>query len=467
MFLRRLAYPMTTGLILRRTYPELYKSHLVKLFEEFPKTRRWYNTGNKEMIFPNGSRLFFGSAEHEKDLGNFYSSEFADIMVDEAQEFSQTELEKLTGSNRCTSNASITPKMIYTFMPGVSESGLPPKGLAYLKRVFADHDLRGEEKQQQWAFVQAHAWDNIEWARKALGQVKNFLGEWETPPKAVSEEEFYDWTIEQRREFFVQHTEFGKVLAALTDPHLRAAWLDGKWDVFLGQYFPHFNYEKHTIPADEIRIARYHKRWISGDYGFDHPMCLHWHAEDEFGNVTTYRELWERELGEDDLGRRIGELSQGENISAFFFSADAFGRLNKKTRKSITAMISAALPKGFVHPTPADQSPGARVPGWRLMHQLLKSGMWQISRDCVKLIECLPSLIRDDKNTEDVKKVDFSENGIGDDAADSARYGLANMLSVSKKPRAQERAELLESFDERIARIRNMRGAGARENPGD
>jgi len=129
MLLRRLEYANTPGLILRRTYPELYKSHIIKLFEEFPIVRQWWNEQRKEIAFPNGSRLFFGSAEHEKDMANFYSAEFADILVDEAQEFSQEELEKLTGSNRCTSNQQIIPKMIYTFMPGLIESGIPPKGL--------------------------------------------------------------------------------------------------------------------------------------------------------------------------------------------------------------------------------------------------------------------------------------------------------------------------------------------------
>src|SRR5579885_3524116 len=91
MLLRRMQYPKTTGLILRRTYPELYKSHIVKLFEEYPFIRAWYNEQRKEIAFPNGSYLFFGSAEHEKDMSAYYSSEFADIMVDEAQEFSQYE----------------------------------------------------------------------------------------------------------------------------------------------------------------------------------------------------------------------------------------------------------------------------------------------------------------------------------------------------------------------------------------
>src|SRR5437016_8049220 len=94
MLLRRLQYARTAGLILRRTYPELYKSHIVKLFEEYPEIQGWWRAESKELIFPNGSRLFFGSAEHESDMGGFYSAEFADIMADEAQEFSQSELER-------------------------------------------------------------------------------------------------------------------------------------------------------------------------------------------------------------------------------------------------------------------------------------------------------------------------------------------------------------------------------------
>lgn len=426
MLLRRLKYPNTTGLILRRTYPELYKSHLVKLFEEFPHTRSWYNEQRKEMHLPNGSRLFFGSAEHERDMSNFYSAEFADIMVDEAQEFSQGELEQLSASCRCTSNPAITPKMVYTFMPGMSEAALAPKGLPYLKRVFVDQALRGEETVQRWAFLQAFSWDNIEWARKELER------------DGVTEDDFYSWSDADRRIYFVARTEYGRSLAALTNPYLRDAWLYGKWDVFQGQYFPNFNYDQHTVPAEEIVIKPWHKRWIGGDWGYDHPAYMAWFRQDEHGAVVTYRELWGRELGESALGRRIGEFSAGEKISAFFLSWDAFGKLSKTTPKAITELIAEALPKNVSRPVPADSSPGARISGWRLMHQLLDSGMWKISRACLKLIECLPTLVRNPDHPEDVLKVDYSENYIGDDPADGARYGLQNMLSVSQMP-AKER----------------------------
>lgn len=423
MLLRRLQYPKTTGLILRRTYPELYKSHIVKLFEEYPEIRSWWREQSKELQLPNGSRLFFGSAEHEGDMGSFYSAEFADIMVDEAQEFSQSEIERLSGSNRCTSNPDITPAILCTFMPGLSESGLPPKGLNYLKRVFVDGDRRGEEFKQRWQFVQAFAWDNIEWGKKQLAA------------DGISEEQFYSWTNEERREYFVSRTEFGAVLSALTNQYLREAWLDGKWGIFQGQYFPNFQYERQTVEYNEIKIEPWHKRWISGDWGFDHPFCILWHAEDENKRITTYREFWGREMGETELGRTIGELSKGEKISAFWLSWDAFGKLNPTTRKSITTMIGEGMPNGLPKPVPADSSPGSRISGWRLMHQLIDADMWRISRNCPKLIECLPTLVRDmEKNPEDVLKVDYSSDCLGDDPADAARYGLQNMYSASKEP---------------------------------
>jgi len=430
MLLRRLKYPGTTGLILRRTHPELYKSHIIKLFEEFPQTRNWYNEQRKEVTFPNGSRLFFGSAEHAGDMNAFYSSEFADIMPDESQEFSQGELESLMGSNRCTSNSDITPKMIYTFMPGISETGLPPKGLPYLKRVLVDGDLRGEETRKNWAFIQAFSWDNIEWARKELEQ------------DGVSEEEFYSWSADVRRDYFITRTDYGSTLASITDKDLRDAWLYGKWDVFKGQYYPNFSQEKHVIDLKKADLKPWYTRWISGDWGYDHPGVIHWHALDEFGNVTTYRELWGREIGEEDLGRRIGEMSAGEKIDAFYYSWDAFGTVSKKTKKSLTTMIGDGMPAHMPRPVPADKTPGSRISGWRLWHQLMNAQMWRVvgpSADysgCPKLIETIPTLIRDPENTEDVLKVDWSENYIGDDCADSVRMGLQNMLSASMVPKS-------------------------------
>ena len=392
--------------------------------------RSWWRQESKELILPNGSRLFFGSAEHDSDMASYYSAEFADIMVDEAQEFSQNEMERLSGSNRCTSNQDITPAMLFTFMPGVSETGLPPKGLQYLKRVFVDGQRRGEEARQQWGFVQAFAWDNIEWARKELDK------------DGVTEGGFYKWTPEVRREYFINRTEFGASLAAITDANLRKAWLDGRWDIFQGQYFSNFEYEQDTI--SEFKIQPWYRLWMSGDWGDYHPAAYYWHAEDENGVVTTYREYWSKDAGETIHGKTIGALSGDEPIKTFKLSWDAFGKLNKTTKKSIVEMIGAALPKGFPKPQPADASPGSRISGARLMKELIGKRMWKIHRSCTKLIECLPQLVRNmEDNPEDVLKVDHSDSFVGDDPYDGARYGLQDMVQAPTLPYDVVRAKAL------------------------
>jgi hypothetical protein len=474
--LRRLKYPCTTGLIIRRTLKELEQSHLLKLFEEYPKIRPWYREQKKQLIFPNGSVLFFGSAQNEKDMSDFYSAEFADILVDEAQEFNQIELEKLSGSNRCTSNPNIVPKMIYTFMPSISENGLPPIGLPYLKRVFKEGKLKGDETKRKWAFIQAFGWDNIEAARPELWADGFRCDEHQVrrPEErcadccVIQEEGFYSWTEEERREYFVQRTDYGRTLAALTNKALRDAWLYGKWDVFQGQYFPNFHatewvdeqgqsHEPHVLPADEVksRIKPWYKKWVSLDWGFDHPFCVHWHAQDERGRVITYREYWGRGVKESDLGKKIGELSLGDKLIAFPCSWDA-GKLSpramKNLPKSIVQMITDALPLTFPRPFPADSSPGTRPSGARLLSQLLDSDMWHISEECPRLIECIPSLVRNPENTEDVLKVDYSSNQIGDDPYDCSRMGLQYMLGSSRKPASELIREQAQAIEDPVQR---------------
>lgn len=144
--------------------------------------------------------------------------------------------------------------------------------------------------------------------------------------------------------------------------------------------------------------------------------------------------MYGREIGETELGRRIGEMCGGDKFSEFWLSWDAFGKLNKVARKSIVDLIGEGMPKGLPRPQPADAWPGSRISGWRLMHQLIDADMWTISRDCPKLIECLPTLVRDmERNSEDVLKVDSSTEHIGDDPADSARYGLQNVLAPASE----------------------------------
>jgi hypothetical protein len=135
---------------------------------------------------------------------------------------------------------------------------------------------------------------------------------------------------------------------------------------------------------------------------------------------------------------------------AFIMGWDAFGRLSKHTRQPITQQIGKCLPDNFPRPFPADASPGTRVSGAQFMRQMLADNRWEISRDCVKLIECLPNMVRDmERSPEDVLKVDWSETSLGDDPYDSARMGLQYVSSFTPqvpKPPAPVESGQYEAF---------------------
>ena len=79
--------------------------------------------------------------------------------------------------------------------------------------------------------------------------------------------------------------------------------------------------------------------------------------------------------------------------------------------------------------------------------------MWLIAEDCHELLDALPVLVADDDRDGDIVKTESIE----DDIADCARYGMKSMVSPGKKPQDVERQELLDSFDEKLARIRSRR----------
>src|SRR6185312_11867066 len=232
----------------------------------------------------------------------------------------------------------------------------------------------------------------------------------------------------------------------------------GDWNVYTGQYFPQFNHwpddsgqtgNRHIIPAKLAldSIEPWHTRWISGDWGFEHPACYHWHAKDEHGRIVTYLEMWDRRVGEEEWGARITQASCGERLASFPFSWDAGRQSNRSAPdypKSINQLLSDSLGPGIPKPHPADSSPGSRMSGFRLMSQLLDADMWHISDACPRLIECLPALIRDPDDQEQVLKVDYAEGDtIGDDPAESARMGLQFMCKTTFKPYEIKRQEVI------------------------
>jgi phage terminase large subunit len=240
---------------------------------------------------------------------------------------------------------------------------------------------------------------------------------------------------------YAKDAGYEKTLRSLPDA-LRRAFLDGEWDVYAGQYFDIFSAERHAVRAENVHLEAWTPRWISIDWGFEHPSAVYWHAVRNDGVVVTYREFVQNRLSPRMLAAAIAERSvdrsgNAERIREIFLSPDAFAQ--RSSDATIAEQLGDGLAgAGLPRPTPADND---RVGGWMLMYQALESDHWLIAENCSRLIENLPVLIRDPANVEDVLKCD------GDDPADAARYGLKSAMEPGRAPSEILAAERITAVD--------------------
>jgi phage terminase large subunit len=391
-------------LLLRRTYPELESSLLAYFRRDVPRGYyRKYNEAKHVVTWHNGSTTRFGYCRNENDVYQYQGAEFLFIGLDELTHFTLKQWQFLTSRNRCPiktiSAGRNHGKPVVATMAGATNPG--NIGHAWVKALWVD-------KQPPPGFERADLYDARDY---------DFIR------ARISDNPIY-----------ANDADYHKTLETLPE-HLRRAFLDGDWNVFAGQYFDIFDYGRHTARPEELRLEHWWPRWISIDWGFQHNSAVYWHCavpssalgrrdsssasvsrNDDPWRIVTYREFVQNGLSPRMLAQAIAERSGREAIGEVFLSPDAFA--HRTSEASIAEQLGDVLiANGLPRPAPADDD---RVGGWQFMYQLLESDAWVITENCSKLIECMPTLVRDNAKHEDIRKMD------GDDPADSARYGLVS-----------------------------------------
>jgi phage terminase large subunit len=397
--------PGSDSLLLRRTYPELESSLVAYFRRDVPRNfYKSYNESKHVVTWLNGSTTRFGYCRNENDVYQYQGAEFLFIGLDELTHFTLKQWQFLTSRNRCPVPRS------FACMAGASNPG--NIGHAWVKALWVDHqppagfDRPELYDARDYDFIRAKLADNPIYANDAA---------------------------------------YHRTLSVLPE-HLRRAFLEGDWNVFAGQYFDVFEFGRHTVRAEALRLEPWWPRWISIDWGFQHPSAVYWHcampaavnsqqshAENKNqgfpesfpfdcqlpivnSRIVTYREFVQSGLSPRMLAQAIAERTGRERISDIFLSPDAFA--HRTSEASIAEQLGEVLSlNGLPRPALADDD---RIGGWQLMYQLLESDAWLITDNCAKLIDCIPQLVRDNGRVEDIRKVD------GDDPADAARYGLVS-----------------------------------------
>lgn len=376
-------------LLIRRTLKMLRGNHtnvLKRVFNKWPKiVQPKYNDDEKAFTFPNGSYLELGYCENENDLLQYQGNEYDVIIIEEATQILEEwfkEFDACVRPRADVEGAENFPKRLYlTCNPG----GV---GHGYVRRLFIDKEYRDKEKPQDYTFIQALVWDNEPLFQIDVGY-KEALKEYMAEHGLKEPDESAIWYAKNNSTY---------VSALQTLPyHLREAWLNGRWDVFAGQYFGEFDRQTHTCEPNEVPTRG--RKSVALDYGLD-MLAVLWFITDEQGNAWCYRELNRKDLAISLAAEAILKESEGENIEAFYAPPDLW---NRQKDSGVPMAETFAL-----NGVPLIKTGNDRIHGWLNLKEWFKpingKPRMMISRTCTQLIKNIPELRHDENKPNDIDK---------------------------------------------------------------
>ena len=375
-------YPGIKILIVRKTYKELQNNHIEQLTAELAGFAK-YNRSDKMFRFPNGSTISFGYCANEGDLGQYQGAEYDVVFIDEAGQLQESWIRKI---NICVRGTNGFPKRTYyTLNPG-------GPGHAYFKRVFVDRNFNPDEDPDDYFFIQAKVEDN-----KALMDTQpDYLRELENLP-----------------------------------PTLRAAWKDGRWDVYEGQFFEdfrddpeHYQDRRWTHVIEPFEIPDGWTICRSYDFGYGKPFSCAWWAVDYDGTIYRIMELYgctrtPNEGVKWTPDKQFEEIHKTEMQHPWLKGKTIIGVADPAiwdaSRGESVADTAARYGVFF---TPGDNE---RIAGWMQCHYRLQFDedgypRMYVFNTCRAFIRTIPTLIYDEHRAEDL------DTKMEDHVADEWRY---------------------------------------------
>ncbi len=363
--------PNRSALLLRRTFPELKKSHITESYKLLAPLvaagLARYNKNDRCWTFWNGSTLYFGYCKREEDVYQYQSAEFGWIGFDELTHF--TEFQYLYLLGRLRSPRADEPKRI--------RAATNPGNIG-------------------------HAWVCGRW--RILTSEPYTL--WQPEPSPDEPDPltrcFIPATLDDNPHLLRADPRYLSRLEAQPEPW-RSMLRYGRWDAFPGQAFPDWRPQYHICVPFEI--PRTWRRFRSLDWGHVAPASVGWYAISPEGQLYRYRELYVAGLLAEDLAARVLTMSEGEDIEYTVGSPDL-----RQRRGQTGESIGETLQRHGLIVRPANHD---RIAGKQRCHAWLKldraaDGSWQprfqVFNSCKHFLRTVPVLPTNPNRPEDVDR---------------------------------------------------------------
>lgn len=361
--------------------------------------------GENRFIIPNNCMIQLGYCKRPNDWEQHLGLQWDDIWMEQAEQFPERVINRLKGSNR-PNNPACKSRFLLTFNPG----GI---GSEWLERRVVNPKTRD----RRTIFVKSTVRDCYA-------------------------------TLERDPGYILQK------LQTITDPVLRAQWLEGDWDAQSGLYFRLQSDHDETGPTiREVKVP-YYADWYAGvDWGEGHGKfavvyVAHWQESNRLGEVIGRHlhvgaEVYEGGLHLDQQAERaLAKEKEIRRKYPFFHGVDQ-RMADPSTGKVIEAeSTDQARSKASVWEAHGfDTYPAFRyspTSGWCLIKYLMRKGILTIDPECFALIKEFRGAIRKE-DSEDIDK-----NRCPNHALDALRYitGYLFDMDYSEEPDEETRFEM-------------------------
>lgn len=425
---RYLNYPRFTGIIFRRTFPELEGSILPHTYEIYPHFGGTYNVQSKTWKFPSGASVRLGFMQFEEDWRNYSGHEYAYQAYDELTTFRPLQIEMLDAWNR-SKQEGVPPYRRFSTNPGGPSHSYVKANYVDPKPPVPDGPIIYSEPAHQW------------WQPTKSGGAFTWRD-----PKSGGEvtRKFIPAKIFDNEDMLRRNPKYLQKLLRLPE-YRRRALLEGRWDIFEGQFFGMWRSDLHTIEprAHTAPPSTWHTA-AGLDYGSTTVLEVQTRTPDgiiinfaecyttrespeekciDIGNLIEERELWRLNIYYDvDLAHSYKTYGAVETPLKVFSKmlrnrfGDRAPRLKVVSKKRIENFaFRAACNEMFKNYLSWEADDDGRI---------TRRPRFLVTADCRHFIRTLPELSHD---PDSYKGMDFDQENGEDHPYDAAKMPLVRL----------------------------------------
>lgn len=389
-----LTIPGLSVLLIRKTRPELERTHIRKMRQEQHDLGFTWMEQAKECRFPNGSVIECGHMEDEAAVQKYLSSEYDLIIPEEAVQYPPDPLMELMSRARTSNEAVKALGGPWVWLP--TNPGGPSHHL--LKSFFIDQN---PDTEQYPAMAKTYRAD-----------------QWGYTHATLDDNPYIDPDYEQLSLSGLRKARYAQLR-------------HGDWDAAEGTFFEMFSKTHHVreiaIPMPITGVVE------SVDWGYTSPGTVAWYVPLADGHWHVLDEWKFQKMTAEEVARGIVAKRAELGITHVTYTVTDPSMHNKTGSGNGESYAETFARFGV----PSRRGDNDRVMGWgRLIaaYRDAPDGVpWlTYSPNCRYSIRSIPALLADKKNPEDV------DSSLDDHAADRDRYWAQSRPLFTKKAPKEE-----------------------------